>query len=117
MGKPINKKCLECSKINWRKKGLKPMACYVKQVCCKKRSYYRRIDYYRAKLRSYHRYLKFLGDKCFVCGKTEALEAHHIEPQVLGGQDTEANIVTLCSACHMVITIYNRRLGLDRALL
>jgi len=85
--------------------------------CEKKRAYYRKIDHYRLKLRQYHRYLKFLGDKCIVCGKAEQLEAHHIKPQVLGGEDSDVNIVTLCKECHKVITIYNRRLGLEKKLL
>jgi len=52
-----------------------------------------------------------------VCGKAEQLEAHHIKPQVLGGEDSDVNIVTLCKECHKVITIYNRRLGLEKKLL
>jgi len=116
MSKPINNKCLECSKQNWRGNKEEPK-CYIKSICGKKRSYYRKLDYYRAKARAYHRYLKFLGDKCLVCGSTDKLEAHHIESQALGGEDSNTNIVTLCNVCHRVITIYNRRLGLERTLL
>ena len=117
MGRKTNIKCLECSKVNWRRKENAEPKCYVKLVCGKKRSYYRNIEHYRAKLRQYHRYIKFLGDKCFVCGSTERLEAHHAQSQASGGLDTESNIVTLCSVCHKVITIYNRRLGIERKLI
>lgn len=119
MPKPVNIKCLECSKLNWRKKENinADISCYVASLCSKKRSYYRRINYYRSKLRSYHRYLKFLGNKCIVCGSISKLEAHHIKSQVRGGEDIKQNIVTLCSACHKVITIYNRRIGKERKLI
>jgi 5-methylcytosine-specific restriction endonuclease McrA len=115
MSRPINAKCLECSKTNWRRK--EEPKCYLRSICAKKRSYYRRLDYYRKKLRFYHRYLKFLSNKCFVCGSTTSLEAHHIKSQAMGGEDSLGNIVTLCSACHKVITIYTRRLGIERKLL
>ena len=117
MANKINNKCLECSKTNWRVKNNKEPSCYIKRVCGKKRSYYRNIEHYRAKLRAYHRYLKFLGDKCFVCGSKDKLEAHHIEPQAMGGEDIQTNIVTLCSVCHKVISIYHRRLGISKKLI
>jgi 5-methylcytosine-specific restriction endonuclease McrA len=121
MGKPINTKCLECSKLNLRKGNGKILStkpkCYVDNVCSKKRCYYRKIEYYRSKLRSYHRYIKFMDNKCLVCGSTAALQGHHVQSQASGGLDTERNIVTLCTACHKVITIYNRRLGFERELL
>ena len=121
MGKSISTKCLECSKLAFRKGKSQPLAvmpaCYIASVCAKKRCYYRKIDHYRAKLRSYHRYIKFMGNKCIVCGSTTALQGHHVQSQVSGGLDTERNIVTLCTACHRVITIYNRRLGLERKLI
>ena len=121
MAKEINKKCLECSKLDYRKGKGRVLAtmpeCYVSSVCAKKRCYYRKLDYYRAKLRQYHRYLKFLGDKCLVCGSKDKLEVHHIKAQVRDGEDKDINLVTLCSTCHKVITIYNRRLGLERKLL
>lgn len=113
----VNIKCQECAKLVFRnKKDIKPQ-CYIREVCSKKRCYYRNIEHYRAKLRQYHRYLKFLGDKCIVCGSVEGLEAHHIQAQVLGGLDKEMNILTLCHTCHRVITIYTRRLGLERPLI
>jgi 5-methylcytosine-specific restriction endonuclease McrA len=114
MSKPINKQCQECSKLSFRKSKLPE--CYVRKTCAKKRCYYRKIDYYRDRLRHYHRYLKFLGNKCFVCGSVDALEAHHIIAQINKGIDNDDNIVTLCHACHKIITIYHRRLGLERKL-
>jgi hypothetical protein len=119
MSKQINIKCLECYKVDWDIKSNKSKrpSCHNSSVCSKKICYYRKIDHYRAKLRSYHRYLKFLGDKCFVCGSTDKLELHHIHSQVSGGLDTDINSVTLCNSCHKVITIYNRRLGIERKLL
>lgn len=121
MGKPINNKCLECSKVAFRKDIKHPLGekpkCYNRNICHKKRCYYRRLDHYRAKLRQYHRYIKFLGDKCLVCGSTVELEAHHIHSQVSGGEDTQGNIVTLCKQCHKVITIYNRHIGIERELM
>jgi 5-methylcytosine-specific restriction endonuclease McrA len=116
MPKPLNKKCLECSKQNWRGNKEEPK-CYIKSVCGKKRSYYRKLDYYRAKARELHRYIKFMGDKCLVCGSTANLEGHHHKSQTRGGEDSRENIVTLCAVCHKVITIYNRRLGIERELI
>jgi len=117
MPRGINKQCNACSKIVFPKRNCVKPKCYNVLSCPKKRCYYRRIEHYRSKLRQYHRYIKFLDNKCFVCGSIKNLEAHHIEPQVLGGLDIECNIVTLCTVCHKVITIYNRRLGLERKLL
>lgn len=115
MAREINSKCLDCSKGHWAIRQPKP-GCYHYRTCPKKRTYYRHIEYYRTKLRQYHRYLKFLGDKCLVCGKKEKLEAHHIEPQIRGGVDSEHNIVTLCVSCHQIVTTYYRRLGYERKL-
>jgi 5-methylcytosine-specific restriction endonuclease McrA len=117
MGRPINNKCLECSKVIFKHKKVTKPECYIKSACAKKRCYYRQIEHYRSKLRSYHRYLKFLGNKCLVCGKEGNLQAHHIHSQAQGGIDTQANIVTLCVECHKVITIYTRRIGTERKLL
>ncbi len=117
MAKAINNKCLECSKtsrIGIRK--VKP-DCYNISICAHRRSYYRQLEHYRAKAREYHRYIKFMGNKCLVCGSTDKLEGHHHISQVSGGEDIKDNIVTLCSVCHNIITIYNRRLGIERKLL
>jgi 5-methylcytosine-specific restriction endonuclease McrA len=117
MGKPISDKCLECSKVSFKLKNIIRPECFVAGACEKKRYYYRNIEHCRKQLRSYHRYLKFLGNKCLVCGKEGKLQAHHIHSQAQGGTDTQANIVTLCVECHKVITIYTRRIGTERKLL
>jgi len=118
MAKPINTTCYECSKVNWRLKSRPPRPnCYIPKACSKKICYYRRIEHYRSLLRKYHRYLKFLGDKCLVCGAKDNLEAHHIKSQAMGGLDAQDNIITLCNACHKVITIYTRRIGVERKIL
>lgn len=41
-----------------------------------------------------------LGKICVNCGSTESIEYHHIVPLVLGGNDTESNMVALCHQCH-----------------
>jgi len=43
------------------------------------------------------------GRRCQVCGKSEGIEVHHIQPLGLGGseeRDVAANMITLCSECH-----------------
>lgn len=41
------------------------------------------------------------GNKCMECGKTNCvLEAHHIVPRRLGGNDSIYNLITLCNDCH-----------------
>ena len=117
MPKPINNKCLECSKISRHSISKTKPDCYVVAVCPRRRGYYRQLEFYRAKARQYHRYLKFLGDKCFVCGSIKDLQAHHIQSQARCGPDNQSNIVTLCNTCHKIITIYTRRLGIERELL
>jgi 5-methylcytosine-specific restriction endonuclease McrA len=39
-------------------------------------------------------------DICVGCGATEKLSVHHLLPARLGGDDSMANLVTLCSRCH-----------------
>jgi hypothetical protein len=117
MGKPIDTKCLECSKISRKDIRKHKPDCYILSLCGRKRCYYRQLEHYRTKARQYHRYIKFMDSKCLVCGSTTALQGHHVQSQAMGGLDIEHNIVTLCTACHKVITIYNRRLGLERKLL
>jgi hypothetical protein len=34
------------------------------------------------------------------CGRTRFLEVHHVRPRTRGGSNAQANLVTLCSACH-----------------
>ena len=41
------------------------------------------------------------GNKCMECGKSNCiLEAHHIVPRRLGGNDSIYNLITLCDKCH-----------------
>jgi 5-methylcytosine-specific restriction endonuclease McrA len=40
------------------------------------------------------------GRRCVDCGSTEHLEADHIVPVALGGQDELSNLTTRCRACH-----------------
>jgi len=37
------------------------------------------------------------------CGNTRFLEVHHIKPKAKGGGNDEANLTTLCSACHRLL--------------
>lgn len=119
MARELNNKCIECANVNWRIKKNKANRpeCYNPSSCHKKLCYYRKLEHYRALLRKHHRYLKHLKDKCFVCGSRLKLEAHHVLNQANGGPDSAENIITLCHKCHNVITIYNRRLGIERKLL
>ena len=41
------------------------------------------------------------GNKCMECGKSNCiLEAHHIVPRRLGGNDSIYNLIILCDKCH-----------------
>jgi 5-methylcytosine-specific restriction endonuclease McrA len=40
------------------------------------------------------------GDACVACGSTTKLHVHHVTPARLGGDDSMANLVTLCVAHH-----------------
>jgi 5-methylcytosine-specific restriction endonuclease McrA len=40
------------------------------------------------------------GWKCQGCGARSNLEVHHKEFRSQGGNDSEANLITLCVACH-----------------
>jgi len=39
-------------------------------------------------------------DFCVACASTTDLHQHHLVPRVLGGPDTQENILTLCAPCH-----------------
>jgi 5-methylcytosine-specific restriction endonuclease McrA len=51
-------------------------------------------------------------DGCSVCGTLSDLQLHHIVPIAIGGRETKENKLTLCNACHKVITIYYAMIGL-----
>jgi 5-methylcytosine-specific restriction endonuclease McrA len=38
--------------------------------------------------------------RCVHCGSTVNLRLHHVLPVSRGGEHSEANVVTLCRACH-----------------
>ena len=40
------------------------------------------------------------GWRCQSCGTMSNLEVHHQEFRSHSGNDVEANLITLCSACH-----------------
>lgn len=42
-----------------------------------------------------------LGNVCYNCGCTEAVELHHVVPLKFGGTNNLSNIVALCHRCHM----------------
>lgn len=50
------------------------------------------------------------GGCCKICGTTQRLTVHHIDPICYGGSDNPSNLVTLCKECHNKIT-FNRFKG------
>ena len=42
--------------------------------------------------------------KCELCGSKRGLELHHCIPYSLGGEDTEDNLILVCSVCHSKLT-------------
>ncbi len=40
------------------------------------------------------------GWRCQNCGAAERLEVHHLQRRSLLGDDSEANLITLCAKCH-----------------
>ncbi len=102
---PINEKCLACSKVSFRGEVTRP-DCWAGHACEKKRSYYRKLDKYRAINRRNHHYIKYAHGNCAICSSNEQLEAHHINAQTNGGEHTKLNIMTLCNKCHSIVTKY-----------
>jgi 5-methylcytosine-specific restriction endonuclease McrA len=43
------------------------------------------------------------GWRCQSCGTRSSLEVHHKEFRSHSGDDSEQNLVTLCSACHATV--------------
>lgn len=41
---------------------------------------------------------------CELCGRRYGLELHHIVPVAFGGEDTNENLILLCSPCHARLT-------------
>jgi 5-methylcytosine-specific restriction endonuclease McrA len=40
------------------------------------------------------------GWECQACGSLAGLEIHHIQRRSQSGDDSEGNLITLCSDCH-----------------
>jgi len=40
------------------------------------------------------------GWRCQACGKGQNLQVHHVQFRAQGGDDNEANLITLCQSCH-----------------
>ncbi len=47
--------------------------------------------------------LKRDGWRCQMCGRMENLEIHHRKFRSQSGDDSEENLITLCSQCHAQI--------------
>jgi 5-methylcytosine-specific restriction endonuclease McrA len=43
------------------------------------------------------------GWRCQSCGARSNLEVHHCEFRSHSGDDSEQNLITLCSACHAAV--------------
>ena len=43
------------------------------------------------------------GWRCQACGAMSGLQVHHIERRSRLGEDSENNLITLCSECHRAI--------------
>jgi 5-methylcytosine-specific restriction endonuclease McrA len=43
------------------------------------------------------------GWRCQSCGTRSGLEVHHKEFRSQAGDDSEENLITLCSACHATV--------------
>ena len=55
------------------------------------------------------------GWRCQACGARTKLEVHHLQFKSQLGEDTERNLITLCSGCHKQTHLRSRRssLGID----
>jgi 5-methylcytosine-specific restriction endonuclease McrA len=42
------------------------------------------------------------GWRCQMCGAMSHLEVHHLEFRSHSGDDSERNLITVCSACHAI---------------
>jgi len=40
------------------------------------------------------------GWRCQLCGSMAGVEVHHIQRRSQTGEDSEENLISLCSACH-----------------
>ena len=44
--------------------------------------------------------------RCQACGSLRGIEVHHIQCRSQSGDDSEGNLITLCSDCHTAIHAY-----------
>ncbi len=51
------------------------------------------------------------GWRCQRCGCRGELQVHHINPRSRLGDDTEPNLITLCSQCHQEMHLYRKSAG------
>jgi len=86
--------------------------CWELKKCSHKRSYYKDHEKSKLQMLRWHRYRRFMSNSCSICQKKEELEAHHIKPQSIGGQDARENILTLCRSCHDIVSSYYFIIGL-----
>ena len=49
------------------------------------------------------RVLRRDGWRCQSCGTMSNLEVHHLQFRSHAGEDSEQNLITLCSTCHTAI--------------
>ncbi len=58
----------------------------------------------------HHQVLRRNGWRCQSCGVMSSLEVHHKQFRSRSGDDSEENLITLCTACHASIH-RGRRIG------
>jgi len=65
---------------------------------------------FRLDLASYRRLrqkvLERDGWRCQVCGSSQDLQVHHIQYRSQVGDDTQRNLITLCSGCHQSVHLH-----------
>lgn len=44
------------------------------------------------------------AERCELCGSRRGLEAHHIIPLCVGGNDSDENLLCVCQRCHAILT-------------
>jgi 5-methylcytosine-specific restriction endonuclease McrA len=49
------------------------------------------------------------GWRCQACGSLVGLEIHHIQRRSQSGDDSEGNLITLCSDCHRAMHALHTR--------
>jgi len=46
------------------------------------------------------------GWRCQLCGSLSGLEVHHMQRRSQSGDDSEDNLITLCSYCHKAVHVW-----------